>query len=275
MLLASYLLVITSCSDVGERAYCLESRGHSFIDVSNFEPVFDENRTVFKVDGVTSIPLEHARAIAIVNMLGSLNAHISTAPSNDKPTRRPRDSDLYSSSDVSDDHINQQDHGDLSTSMSHQHVMFGPEKRRQFVSPSLSREELDVRSPSYNSSGCSTPTPAFPISIVAKALASRLSFWNRSPEHLLNSPALEVHSSDMVDSLERRMANGEAATDVLHSIISSAAPPPSTVEEKHSELEEKIVKETTKEFVKGGMFFSYRFGTNAHHFYTSSSIMPF
>lgn len=49
-------------------------------------------------------------------------------------------------------------------------------------------------------------------------------------------------------------------TEVIESILSATAPPPMSAEEKHSELEEKIIKECTREYVKGGMYFAYNFG---------------
>ncbi len=54
-------------------------------------------------------------------------------------------------------------------------------------------------------------------------------------------------------------AKGEPG-EVLGSIIASTAPPPTSSEERHSELEAKIIKECIKEYTKGGMYFAYNFG---------------
>ena len=58
--------------------------------------------------------------------------------------------------------------------------------------------------------------------------------------------------------------------EVLDTIITAAAPPPQTVEERHSELEEKVVKETIRQFTRGGMYFSYAFGTPFRRVYHST-----
>lgn len=54
-------------------------------------------------------------------------------------------------------------------------------------------------------------------------------------------------------------AKGDPA-EVLEGILDATAPAPVTQEEKHSELEEKIVRECIREFTKGGMYFAYNFG---------------
>jgi phosphatidylinositol 4-phosphatase len=247
-----------------------------------FEPVFDESRTVFKVTGVSAILLEHARALATVNMLASLTTHHdSTAPPDAKPAPPPIDnSDPINSSNVPDRHINQHDHEDNHTAPPHVTFAQSERRRRMMSSLSPSSDELDVpTSASSNSSGHSTPTSSFPTSPVARALAARLSFWSRLPKPSLNSPisapGSREPSSDTMESLEQHIEYGEAPSEVLESILASNAPPPATVEEKHSELDEKIVKETTKEFVKGGMFFSYSFGTNTLYLFTSSSLIDY
>jgi len=48
--------------------------------------------------------------------------------------------------------------------------------------------------------------------------------------------------------------------EVITTIINETAPPPSTTEEKHSELEDKVLRECVREFVRGGMYFAYTFG---------------
>ena len=60
-------------------------------------------------------------------------------------------------------------------------------------------------------------------------------------------------------------------SEVLDTIITAAAPPPQTVEERHSELEEKVVKETIRQFTRGGMYFSYGFGAFFLKVYTAYS----
>jgi hypothetical protein len=54
-------------------------------------------------------------------------------------------------------------------------------------------------------------------------------------------------------------ANEEPA-QVIESILASTAPPPATSEERHSELETKVVRECIREYTKGDMYFAYNFG---------------
>jgi hypothetical protein len=49
-----------------------------------------------------------------------------------------------------------------------------------------------------------------------------------------------------------------APAEVMDHILATA-PAPATVEERHSELETKVVRETIREFTKGGMYFAHNF----------------
>ncbi|EEB92630.1 hypothetical protein MPER_08831, partial [Moniliophthora perniciosa FA553] len=140
-------------------------------------------------------------------------------------------------------------------------------------------EHVFARSPSDSSSelsGTSTPTDfTSPTSPVAKAVASKLSFWSRlskrnslfptTPEEERSKPEQKdtqepIVSSAKVDSMiNETMDKQEEPRQVLESILSETAPPPETTEEKHSELETKIIRECIREFVKGGMYFAYHF----------------
>lgn len=159
--------------------------------------------------------------------------------------------------------------------------------------PSSSRN-----SSSSDLSSASTPASEFSIttSPVARAVAGKLSFWSRlskrtpiSPEVSNidaaaepSSPAKAVHpvnhspqkftgaTQDEEESrelsieqqvLENHMEEkARAPAAVLEDILAKTAPPPESTEEKHSELEEKIVRECIKEFTRGGMYFAYTFG---------------
>jgi hypothetical protein len=223
-------------------------------------PVFNEFRTVYRVDGVSAIPLEETRATATVNMLASRNtANMPAAPPTAGPEVPTESVESHNPREMSDD---QQMHDDVPPSP---HVKFAPEEPKQVSS--LEGDELEVPIPSSpTSSGYSTPTSSFSTSPVAKALAARLSFWSRLSKRVPITPTSPLPLEDRppspatVDSLERRMDDGEGPAEVLDSILAATAPPPSTTEERHSELDDKIVRETTKEFVKGGMYFSYNFG---------------
>ena len=63
------------------------------------------------------------------------------------------------------------------------------------------------------------------------------------------------------EALEQSMAEQtEEPAEVLKNILSTTAPPPASAAEKHTELEDKIVRECVKEFTRGGMYFAYTFG---------------
>jgi len=47
---------------------------------------------------------------------------------------------------------------------------------------------------------------------------------------------------------------------VISTILATLAPQPTTTEQRHADLEEKIVRECIREFTKGDMYFSYTFG---------------
>ena len=47
---------------------------------------------------------------------------------------------------------------------------------------------------------------------------------------------------------------------VVEAIVNATAPAPSSNEERHRELEEKVVRECVRELTKGGMYFAYTFG---------------
>lgn len=103
---------------------------------------------------------------------------------------------------------------------------------------------------------------------VFNTLAERLSFWSRLSKRPLVSNKkhhpLVAESLNLTEEQEAfdRLTNGgrEQPAEVMESILASTAPPPATTEERHSELETKVVRECIREFTKGGMYFAYRFG---------------
>ena len=128
-------------------------------------------------------------------------------------------------------------------------------------------------SPLSLSSGISTPSSdvsTTPAASVAKALTSRLSFWTRIPKRPTHPLVLDTAGSvergemevqmqahDLLDNLTPDTKEEPAVA--LKKILATAAPPPS-IEERHSELEEKIIRECIREYTKGGMYFAYNFG---------------
>ena len=98
---------------------------------------------------------------------------------------------------------------------------------------------------------------------VAKALAKRLSFWSTlSRRNSLKASEDESHSDteEEAQPLDALIHEGmPEPQQVLSEIIKTAAPPP-TIEDKYSELEAKILRQTVKEYAKGEMYFAYDFG---------------
>jgi len=215
--------------------------------------VLDPSRPVYGVKAVTSIPLDYARASTAIDALRSRNTKAATA--NAEPESKELDMGKNASL----------------------HVKWAPQ---QTLSVPISNEDnLSVQSVSPTSSGTSTPTSAAnPISPFAKVLAERLSFWK--PRRTSGAPSTKTANgtSDVaIDDLMESMDQGAVEpSEVLDTIITAAAPPPQTVEERHSELEEKVVKETIRQFTRGGMYFSYGFGMRflrVHTPYSSEHIV--
>jgi phosphatidylinositol 4-phosphatase len=155
--------------------------------------------------------------------------------------------------------------------------------------------------PSIPNSGASTPNSHSDDSLVngninspiAKIVASRLSFWSRlSKRNSGDGEGSVCDSTDVdhpsLDELNPMSAssfspnpphptstpivsqtpkpNLTSPSEMLSTIINTTAPPPPTAEERKSQLEDKIVRETVKEFTKGGMYFAYNFGESLRSF---------
>ncbi|PFH51748.1 hypothetical protein AMATHDRAFT_74778 [Amanita thiersii Skay4041] len=137
-----------------------------------------------------------------------------------------------------------------------------------------------------------------PSSPVIKAIAPRLSFWSRltKPRKPL-LPAASPETASATGSVKEKWKEGnrsglgselevmeaqilgggtstnvgqevlerlihekrEEPSEVLGDLMAAFALQPPTDEEKHSELETKIVRECIKEYTKGGMYFAYTF----------------
>jgi len=150
-------------------------------------------------------------------------------------------------------------------------VKFSDEHEVKVMTPTAVDESsvLD-RSPSPISvasvaSSVSSDTSAAPV---AKVLATRLSFWNKSPKKNdakdpdVESPLLADEEVRPLDALIHE--NMPEPREVLNRIIETAAPSPATISEKYTELEAKILRQTVKEFAKGEMYFAYDFGAEIH-----------
>jgi hypothetical protein len=154
-------------------------------------------------------------------------------------------------------------------------------------------------------SGTSTPNSNSDDSLVnaninapiAKIVASRLSFWSRLSKRNsgggapgdggsvrdstdVDRPSLDElnptppsssspnppHPTSTPTTSQTPKPNLTSPSEILSTILNTTAPPPPTAEERKSELEDKIVRETVKEFTKGGMYFAYNFGESLRSF---------
>lgn len=143
------------------------------------------------------------------------------------------------------------------------------------------------RSPSPSPSVVSTPSSDMSVNTtnVAKALADKLSFWNRMSKQKFTSrqsssidltPPREEESQTDSDvqgnamtgerlSLDEMIKKGDKdPQEVLDAILAANERAPQTAEQKNSELEDKIIRECVNQYTKGGMYFSYTFGGYAN-----------
>ncbi|KAK0210966.1 SacI homology domain-containing protein [Desarmillaria ectypa] len=224
---SSYLLVITTKTDVGS--------------------LFEESHSIYGIKGVIAIPLHEEGARERIRTLASrVNlSHLQTS----------RTLDTVSSPRATDPA------GSLVPSSSDPTVP-KPSPLIQSAPTPIPVFDYDSNADEHTSRSCSpsdassTSSESSPASSVIEALASRLSFWNRlSP----GTRGLKQTSGDVFNPSpkdEKVILEEGDPEEVLASIV---APEPISPEERHSELEGKIVRECVKEFTKGGMFFAYNF----------------
>ncbi|KAF9053929.1 hypothetical protein BDZ89DRAFT_1153595 [Hymenopellis radicata] len=241
---ASHLLVITTKNNVG-----------TFLE---------DLHAVHGVKGITAIPLTEEAARIRINTLASRSGPVSplstshtldsVSSSHEQPSNNPGPDDTPRAI--------------TPPPKSGPRVQFSPlEPPDKLLTPviDLNTDEHSPspspspypRSPSDSSSDLSTESPTG--SPVIKAIASRLSFWKKpifppTPEQ----EATQDDATTTPEEAERLLMEDKQPEEVLASILAPETGPVST-EERHSELEEKIVRECIKEFTKGGMYFAYNF----------------
>ncbi|KAG5635471.1 hypothetical protein H0H81_011112 [Sphagnurus paluster] len=241
----AHLLVITSKTEVGN--------------------VIDGSHTVYGVKGVTPIPLVEDKARITLNTLAAKNAQharpsLLTSTTLDT-VRSPLEPDI----------------DDPETSASGPtppRVQFSPHDQVKFMTPTSPSFKKDTglfpSSPMSSCSDLSNPSEdTVASSPEAKTLAARLSFWSRLSKRTPVSPTSEILQDSIPapdtalverESLAKIIQEGKQdPAVVLDSILAATAPPPDSAEERHSELEDKIVRECVKEFTRGGMYFAYNF----------------
>ncbi|KAF7363564.1 hypothetical protein MSAN_01013000 [Mycena sanguinolenta] len=238
---ASYLLVVSAKSDIGH--------------------LLNATHAVYSVKGITAIPLAEHRARIAVNTLASRNAHVS------RPSLLPTSRILDSLPSVPI--VTQAAASEPEEEVTRK-VQFAPANDVRVVSPLATSfnlngdEHSSPASPYASSSDLSSPTDEQSISAspVAKTLASRLSFWSRLSKRTSTPPTpitpIVSEEAPEPESLDTMIKEQEPDA-VLNKVIEMLAPAPTSAEEQHSELEDKIVKEVIREFSKGGMYFAYTF----------------
>src|ERR1700722_18461986 len=222
--------------------------------------VFDPVHTVYAIKGVTAIPLVEERALVAVKTLASRHAELlrpPLRPSNTLDTIHPPPDSASDTEDV-DHHAKR---------ASKRAVQFLDHEQIKVLTPrSLHEFDLtyDHEDDPLPSSGASTPSSDYsaPMMTVAKTLATRLSFWSRLSKRTVLHADTPVPGSfgEQQEALQSIMDRDDKPTEIIDSILAATAPTPTTAEERHSELEDKIVRECVREFTKGGMYFAYNFG---------------
>ncbi|GBE82128.1 predicted protein [Sparassis crispa] len=241
---APYLLVVSQRSEVGH--------------------LFDVSHAVYSVKGVTAIPLTEDRARAVISALASrnnANPRLSLLPveSVESAPEGPVIEEVSSEPRTTQVKFASEDEVKLMTPL-HTHEFPPQDDDPSPPSPSSSVASL-------SSSIVSTPSSDFSLKsdTVVKVLTERLSFWSKLAKKPLSTRG-EVEEEDVDAREEERLSldaiikeSTEEPEQVLNSILASTAPPPRTTEQRHSELEIKIVRECIREFTRGGMYFAYNF----------------
>lgn len=227
----SYLLVITSRSEVGN--------------------ILHESRKVYAVKDVTAIPLGGYQQAAFVTSTIARANPAKACSSLLVPVNPSRD---HSSSNA----------GSIDDVGSR--VKFSEECEVKVMTPVAvdgfsARDTERPPSPASMVSVASSVSSEFSAAPITKVLATRLSFWNRlsktSDTKTSNVESAVDEENRPLDSLIHE--DMSEPQEVLSRIIETAAPPPTTIREKYTELETKILRQIIKEFAKGEMYFAYDF----------------
>ena len=250
--LASYLLVISSRTELGNCEFTEVSCEVVELTVFPRGSVLNEAHPVYAIKTVYAIPLSEERATAAVNTLLLRNS------------RNPRTSLLPpTDGDVSVEGLSTQPQA------SGRVVKFADGDDIKVMTPLETQgdnsfadvQNNPIHSPSPSSGRSSPSSELSQTGPVERTIAGRLAFWNRfsrrgGPDDFSDSYPVEEPNS----SLDTIIARGrQEPAEVLEDIIATA-PAPTTQEETHNQLEDKIVRETIREFSKGGMYFAYNFG---------------
>jgi phosphatidylinositol 4-phosphatase len=223
--------------------------------------VLDPNYTIHSIKGVTAIPLVEEHARMALKALVTRNA-VAARSSLLAPITQVIPKSLDHPPHVSVDPTNE--------GKSPSHVTFADEEQVKILSP-LADAEFEVPDRPVTPSSLASSTHSSDYSSngapIATTVSERLSFWNRPSKRPHEDykatgtlgPVSAMGEREALDSMVHE-AKEDPAT-ILTSLLSKSAPPPATMEDKHAELEEKILRECIKSFAKGEMYFAYNFGT--------------
>ncbi|KAG2349544.1 hypothetical protein BDR05DRAFT_1020563 [Suillus weaverae] len=221
---ASYLLVITSRTDIGQ--------------------LFDASHLIYGVKNVVSIPLVKDRAKSILSRMASRNTSVN------RPSLLANNVDDFQAPDEE--------------TSGGPHVKFADEEEVKIMTPrdqvKFSVDSAD-RPASPVPSGASTP--ASDVSMThspVSTIANRMSFWSRLSKRASEGADIEESLLDERELLDSIIHDAEGIPDkAISSIIAATAPPPDSSEERNSELEERILRRCLREFTKGDMYFALHF----------------
>ena len=215
-------------------------------------PVLDEDHPVYGIKTVHAIPLSEERARAAVNALLSRNSK------NPRPSLLPTTNDVIGPKDsptrpqVSARAVKFAEGGTIKA------IPLAPQQDGLFAG----LEDNYTYSPSSSSGRSSPGSELSQTGPVEQTIASRLAFWDRfSKRSKLDEFGDSYPVDDPTLSLDTVLEDGrQEPAEALGDIIATVAPAPATQEETNNQLEDKIVRETIREFSKGGMYFAYNFG---------------
>lgn len=238
--------------------------------------VLDPSHKVYEVKSVVAIPLLEDRALSAVVAISSRNAALA------RPSLLPRGPTIDSTAGVTDEELDAEPVD--SPSASSPRVQFSSDPQVKFVTPIREGFNGDdfprPASPQSVSSGVSTPSSEHSMTTapVFNTVAARLSFWNRlSKRNLIDADDTPLAVLPPQTPAQERAALDkimqEGPAEAIKTIVNSTAPPPVTTEQRHSELEDKVVRECIRQFAKGGMYFSYTFGTMSGNRYIYQTIL--
>lgn len=245
--------------------------------------MLDPLHSVYGVKGVTEIPLVEERAKMALNTLAARNTALTRPSLLTTHNAEATDTSLDMADDDQPPKIQEAD----SHRKGYPRVQFSSNPDVKVpddgihLNPNSAIGNSIYRPSSAQSTASDISTPSSDASVVTspvfKTLASRLSFWSRLSKRTPVSPTSMESEFPVVpepmtlteeeEVLDNMMSEGkEEPAQVIESILASTAPPPATSEERHSELETKVVRECIREYTKGDMYFAYNFGI----FFTSS-----